>query len=539
MDQFIKGNRIRSDQVLQDIKLYLIKTYKQSRKVFTYATSFGQLTLVLINIKELVFSYLADAVTNLYFTESKRDSAIRGLAELVGHKAFRGASSVGQISVFLKPGSKVDGIPGGIVYFTNYLRVKCANNNLEYVLDLGTDDVIFDVNNTRSLNMNIMQGKLRWKTFTARGGNMQSYVVSASERETLDERFLKVTVNGAPAYPYDSLYDIPYRETKKFGYVVKNVVGENGFSVVFGVGSAVMVPDAGAEVRVDYMITDADLGNVTERSIYYEFVDTGVNSMGEDVDLNSFFSISSILPPDFGAAKEPIELTKVIAPLVTRNYILHDEKSIKYFLERMNFFSTVRVFQFDTQNVNNYDALLIPKIYASMHGYDYFGFDVNNLLLTDVEKVRLLNAVHESGIKSANINLNILNPSIKRFSTILHIDAFKSVNGRSTNETDLRTRIRDAIGQHMLSNTRINKVPNSDIVKLIDDLDAVDAVKVTFFCEDATMIDALGNVSAGDTSIVVMRGGFTDWNGTTYLDEYDPIGEPMGSVNIVLNFVDE
>ena len=51
------------------------------------------------------------------------------------------------------------------------------------------------------------------------------------------------------------------------------------------------------------------------------------------------------------------------------------------------------------------------------------------------------------------------------------------------------------------------------------------------------MVQILLNISVADTEVAVVRGGWTDSNGVHYTDEYDPVGDMLGSVNVSIDMI--
>ncbi len=73
MFQFLKANRIKADQLLEDTQQYLVRVYKQKFEIFSYSTSFGQILLVTKNLFSLVLVYLQDiAIQNNIHTANRK-----------------------------------------------------------------------------------------------------------------------------------------------------------------------------------------------------------------------------------------------------------------------------------------------------------------------------------------------------------------------------------------------------------------------------------------------------------------------------------
>lgn len=532
--QFLKANRIKAESLLDDTVNYLVKTYRQSRDVFSFSTSFGQLTLVVKNLFSLVMFYIQDSISQMNIHTANRNTSIYGLARLTGHNPVRGHSATGEVSLRIKAGAS-DKIQGNFVFIPNYTRLTHLTNNLSYIMDLGVDDITVDINDTGATKVKIMEGTLDFTRFTGTGEDNQSFEINALPGKLIDDNFVIVTVNGVKYDVYESLYDIPFGRR---GVLVKTGI-TSGVDIFFGSNVNLEVPPLGSDIRVDYLLTSGTQGNQPDkRNSGFKFTDSGFDLNGNEINLGDIFDITIELPPDFGADGESPALTKVLAPHISRNFIIHDESSIKYFLGRMNFFSTIKVFKRLLDNENRFNLLLLPILTDRLSaGEDYFSIDINKFTLDETERTRLINMIDESGRKSANITLKITEPPIRKAVVVLVIEVFERNKGALVKEPQVSKDVRTVLNTYLLANKRVNKIPHSDLVRVLDQIEYVDTVKAIFVPEFEEDIDQNGNLVVDEKSIVLLRGGFEDSQGVEYIDEFDPMGETLGSINLDIKFV--
>lgn len=536
MFDFLKKDEVLGVKLVESTISFLIKKFKQSPRIFTYASAHGQILLVTNNISQNLFYYIHDVAIQNNFATADRFHTVFGLAELVGHSASRGVGAIGEVGFKAKPNAPKDILAGNIIYMTNYSKLKCDFNNLQYIIDIGEDLLTLDLNAPKIPSAKIVQGIMDLQAFQGTGEDIQSFLVQTQPNKFIDDNFSIVLVNGERYPVYKSLRDIPYKAP---GCLIKNNI-QGGISLIFGKDLVHKIPADGAEIVFNYLVIDGKNGNVTNRILpTFTFLDAGIDSGGEDVNLNDFFSCEATLTPDFGSDPEPMELTKLLAPNVQKNAIIHDKDSIEYYFGRMNYFSFYRAKRREgIDNLNHFDVLLIPKVMDRLESTeDYFSVDMNKFILSNTEKTRLLNAIQEGGIASANINLNLYNPVLKRFSATIFIDAFKIQNSKITKTAELERKIRQTISNYMLENKRINKIPHSDIVRILDEINEVDSVKVVFHPQFASDVDNMGNISLNDDEMAVMRGGFIDENSIEYFDKYDPNDGSVGCVNVTITLV--
>jgi len=529
---FLEKFKIRSTDLLDVTKDYLIRKYNQVSESFTYASSFGQILLVIHNITQILFLYIKDSVQESNIRTAKRNNSIYGAAQLNGHNPSRGRSAVGEISVRLKSGANINSLKGNLVYIANYTRIKCLNNELSYLMLLGRDDIIINISDNKAINIRITEGEIDYQIFTGTGQGLQSFEAASQPNTYVDDDFVQVYVNGEKFDRYESLYDMPYMAK---GYLLKTGI-TSGIDVIFGQPHSVTIPKLGEEIRVDYLSINGSAGNVLDKiNTGFEFTDTGFNILGEEIDLNEIFEITVNIPLMFGADPEPAELTKLLAPNISKNFVIHDKKSIEYVIHKMNYFKTIKVIKTDT---NQYDIHLVPKFSNRlMPGEDYFSMDESKFSITEDEKNMLFNYMYESQTLSSNIDIRIPEQTVRKFAMHIIIDAYNEIDGHTTTDLDLKKEIRSTFSNFLINNNRINKLPHSDIVKTLDNIQFIDTVKVVFKSPDISYLDNIGNISLPENEMAIIRGGWTDQDGIFYENIYDPETDVTGSVNIQINYI--
>ena len=142
--KILKKLSIYIEDILDQTVNYLSSRFNQSKSVFTSASPFGQLLLVVENLTQLIFYYIEDALTELNILEATRLTSVYSLATLSGHSPSRAISSIGEISLETLPDA-VDA-PTDTVIITNLTRLSCTSNGLSYILDLPQDEIKFSFN---------------------------------------------------------------------------------------------------------------------------------------------------------------------------------------------------------------------------------------------------------------------------------------------------------------------------------------------------------------------------------------------------------
>ena len=535
MENFLSKLRIKAYDTLNDTLNYLITKYKVSYRQFTYASPYFQILQTLNNHMQNLYYYLQDALNQSNFETANRQHTVFGLARLQGHNAYRGKSAVGQLILRVKPDFKRELISGNTLYIPNYSTVSCLENGLKYLFNLGSDYITFNIDEQKDVKVTIIEGTIESQVFTGTGEDLQTFECAASQWQMFDHDFVHVRSNGEYYEQYDSLYDIPY---KTRGCLIKTGMS-SGIDIIFGKKINTIVPQLGEEIIVDYLISSGSVGNVMRDNPLWDITDTCYDSLGNEISMRDIFYCDTLMSPRFGADAEDMNLTKVLAPNISRNFIIHDKRSIEYFIRRMNYFSIIKVFKREIDHVNEYSLILVPKVRNRLiSGEDYWSMSIDRMLLSQQEELTLLDHINRSGRKSANVSIAITRPMVKRFIMYVFLEVHKEVNHKSIMEDDVRAAVRSKLNNYLLDNTRVNKIPHSDVVAILDNMPEIDTVKVIFVGEDGSdSIDSMGNITVADTEIAVIRGGWKDQGGVEYADEYDPAGDALGSVNVSIDMV--
>jgi hypothetical protein len=533
--------RIRVRDILSESIQFLQTTFKQSRSVFTAASPFGQLLIVIENLSQLIFYYIEDSITELNINEASRVSSIYSLATLAGHNPSRAVGATGQIRVIRKTGIKPT---ASKVVINNLFRITCANNGLTYAIELTQEEVRLALTGTETPAIfSIRQGQIESQTFTAKGIPFESYQMGAPNNFYLDNFMVNVYINGEKWQKYESLLDMP-RGGKCF--LAKTGI-TNGLDIYFGNGSFGKIPNTGSTIVVEYLNTDGAFGNVKvddPRQVQFTFTDTGFSPIGEEILMNDYFSIVTVSPPNFGVDPEDPNLTRLIAPKASKNFALVNIDNYEVLLQKMQMFSTIKVFLDQDANGNILDSrminlFLVPDVSQMFNnGTDYFNLPLSNFKLTTFQKNELMKYIEKSGTKMISSDLKILDPKISRYALNVSIIMFDDVS------TDIvKSDIADAIGNYFIKLKRHDRVPKSDLIAVIEAINGVDSVNVNVVSElneldkitnpSSTSIiglDDFNDIVIGLDEFPVLRGGWKDSQGNSYAEGLSDTG--LGALNI-------
>lgn len=375
------------------------------------------------------------------------------------------------------------------------------------------------------------------------------------------------------------------------------------------------VPRMGSVILVEYLITDGDRGNIStmEQNLQnaWKFTSTGYTLNGDQFDLNSVLNVSVQNSIIFGTMDEPLYLTRLLAPRMSRSFVLANANNYIYFIRKLNLFTIIDAipgfatfedqYSLDKYNqanttfqsintqyiqasstfgVNSTQAtalktqlnnaqgqlyfyqnmlleqkkddntvylFLVPDINKRIAaGENYYTASIDAFALSDNEKTAILDLIEESGQKIITVENAILNLQFPRFTLNMSLILFDGFN-----YDDVRQVIISKTSEYFMNNTRRDRIPVSDIVSIIENIDGVDSVNVwfdaskdnfniykTFYGIDdygdiileRYVKDAFGNNIPIKDVYPLIRGGFDNIQGTHYEDSLTK--NKLSSLNI-------
>jgi hypothetical protein len=572
---FLNRIRIQGDEIFVDARAYLNRVYRTTGSTFTPASPYGQILIAAANIGMLILLYLEDVATSNNFLTATDVSDIYGTAQLAGHDPYRGVAAKGEIKFRFKPGTQ-SSFPGPHLTIPDGTQLKCLNNNLTYTLKFSQDEIRLKKDEIDFISGIIVQGEYSSQKVQGTGASMQTFNINIPG--TVDHDDIKVWVNGKIWKKYSSLYDMTGDEIE--GVVVRTGLS-GGIDLLFGNGFFGKAPGFGAIIECQYLehggtagIIDLNAGQVS-----FEFQDTGTDFRGNEYDLNELLISQTVHSPVLGADPENTEFTKFIAPLASKSFVLAGPENYEYFLSRYNSFSYIDAYNtradeyLDDDNVTY--LFLIPDINRKIRSdQDYFSVPEKEFTLVKSEKDAIKRTLSESGQQATTSEVSIIDPIITRYATNVVLRYFDGYD-----QDTLRSTIQSKLSEYFLSVRRRDKIPKSDLVSIIENIEGIDSVNVFFVSEknEAAIangyyikktfkvspttpflqegegnkkrfvffnkelietkiivepnqdprlgLDEFGDIVIGENELAIIRGGWSDRN-DTYYNEFPISGQP-------------
>jgi hypothetical protein len=571
----LKFIEVKFNQLRNDVNSYIKQTYKKADSQLSAADPYGHI----LGAVEMIFStamvYLKNIVSQFDLHNNNNNNAkmIDFAARVGGYNRGRGVSATGTITLQLKPGvSIMDEIAGGEITIFNYTKLNSKSNNLSYIIDLSTDKVTFYLEPNKKYFLPIIQGKMERQVFTGTGDKLQSFSVGLPNSQQVENFRVSVKVNGEIWSTKMHLYDILPDE--KACIIRTGFTG--GIDIYFGTGFHGMIPPISSEIEVTYIITDGSLGNIPHKlENDWSFVDDIIDGFGGSIDVEQNFNIFIHNEIGMGTDGESLEFTKAILPYASRNFVLVRPEQYIFLLKRLNIFSQIDAFTTEKGSFNDdgNDAddsviylFLVPdtNLYLT-GGNSYFDLDASVFNLDDYEKNKIEKYLKSEGTVGLGNSIKILEPVITKYVVNIHLRMFVDAL-----EDNVRSEILNKLSNYFSGITRRGRIPQSDITRIIEDIDGVDSVKVDFISEaneryhlefetykesvskanpklpvnqifkegyDSNKVigldPMLGDIVYTKNELPIIRGGFKTRNGIFYNET--PQSKGLSSVNIVID----
>ena len=560
---FFSKTRIKATELFFDAFQYLQRQYDQSGEVFTPASPFGQILTVVANLGELILFYIESVATELNISRARNIESIYGLSRLTGHDPSRGISAQGIIGLRLNT-SAASLVEGDYVQILNYSAVEVGQNGLQYFIKFDSDYIRLEKTTRQFVNVELIQGKREDQTFTGTGEPLQSY--NLITKEPTDQYMVDIHVDGKLWKNVDSLYDMNNREQAA---MVKTGVN-GGITCFFGNNQFGQPPALGSIIKVTYVKTRGTGGNIGGNNLDIKFIDIGTDPTGQDVDLDQVLSLNIVRNPMFGSDSEDPSFTRLIAPYQSNSFVLANPNNYIYYLSKYDFFSFVDAYNTkDDQYLDDDNVIylfLIPDIAKKITSdLDYFSIPANEFTMTADEKEMVYDILNKSGRQLVTAEVRINDPVIKRYAlniVVRYVEGF--------DKDAIHAEIREQLSTYFIYINRRDRIPRSDIISIVENVDGIDSVNVFFISEENEKaiaegfyevpvygtdpvtdqrvlietkkvelkvdedpqlgLDEFGDVVIGPEELAIIRGGWDDRNETFY--EAIPNKNTVSSLNI-------
>lgn len=545
---------LRFTQIKAEIEAFLVKEYNKASLLFSTASPYGQILSVLENLHQLSFLYLKNTINalDLSLPNSTNTRIIRNAAINSGHIPTRSVGATGTLRVRVKSAVDIESeLPGSSVTIPPRLLLKNKTNGLNYCVDAGSIPNTYKVSVGTSFFLPVIQGIWKTVTYTGSGEAMASFSVVDTSKD-IDNFNVRVLVNYETWEIKRGLYDM-YPGEKA---VVVRTGYNGGIDVIFGNGSFGMMPPLGAVIDIRYLATDGAQGNIFRRTVNdWSIIGEVQSGNGLGVNFEKIFDIEIFNDITFGADGEQIGFTKALLPFATNNAVLALPQHFAYEIKKLGVFSHVNAYE----NSGTIFITVTPNVNLFKDKTaNYFTVPISAFILDSYEKKKVDNYLRSNGLIMLTKKYIISSPKLSYYSINIFVIPYSDVTDDSVNSQILAT-----ISSYFFNFSRIGRIPKLDIVALLANILDIHSVDVQFVCrknedyhrEQMTKqknqsnqfgTDALGNTYNPSTligldpvlgdiifeadEVPIIRGGWSDRNGSYYSDDIEYNG--LRAVNI-------
>ena len=495
--KFLSTLRTSANQIKVDARTYIARVYNRANTLFTEASPFAQIVNVMAELGELIMFYVEDATVEQNIYTAQQPESIYGLSRLTGHDATRGFAATGEIEFRWKVGADLGKIAGTGLNIDARSELSCELNSLKYTILSQQEKFRLEKSNKLKVKCAIIQGQFEQQTFTGTGEPMQSYNIKINE--LTDHSKVTVAINGEQWTKHESMYDLLNEEK---GYILKTGIS-GGLDVYFGTGNFGAIPPAGSDIQIEYVKHKGALGNIDDgQDIIFQWLSDGVDSNGDDFDLNEYLEVNVTSSPKMGADKESTEFTKLMAPLASKSYVLATPDNYEYFLSRYGMFSYVDAYNTTSDQYLDDDNVIyifaVPDIKRKLlASQDYFSIPQNEMFFDQNEYDKMSQVIQDSGQQMVTTEVVFVKPQIRKYSLDINIRYFEGYT-----KQEIFSEVRARVSDYLLNITRRDKLPKSDIVYILEEIDGIDAVNVRFISETEETARRLGYYESKTVSVV-------------------------------------
>ena len=403
------------DNYDRTIRSYLSKTLNSLGMQYTHSNIFGVIFDGMKGIMQNIMFYIEDALNEQNIFTATRKSSIYSLAKVSGYEAYYGSAASGtMIGQMVINNGLVSNLTK--IYIKNGTKVSNKNNGMRYSIILPTDYYVFDI--TKPLithEFKVVQGYIAKNTFTAKGDKLETFHITCGE--LFDKQYTKIYVNGVLYDQVSNLYDM----TENGEEYVCTIGYDNTFDIMFGDGVNGKRLNKGDTIVLEYLKHNGTLGNILpEEDTDFTFADKGFDSFGNAVDINTYMKIKVKSCISGGTNSDSIEFIRNMIGTNSRSLVLASEDNFKLFFKRFSFIGYVNCWS--EQNSMHIIATCLRNINPYLSNVEsYFTIDGKSLLLSNDEKMMVINTLENSKKLFAGITLKFQDPIIRKYAIVCYV----------------------------------------------------------------------------------------------------------------------
>lgn len=456
---------------------YLSNYFKEVKTYYSRKSIFGQVMNFIKDLSNLIFYYVHRAATENNIVTAQSDVSLAHFAELSGHNIVRYISAKGSVRFHFLPNTSAE--IGTVLIVRKYAQLKCSANALTYLVDIPDEHKILSLS-TSEFVLPVIEGNIKEQTFVATGEPL--FTIHLEETSNIEANEVHVYVDGTEWTKVLGLTEMTVDSEswmEKTGYV-------NNMDIIFGNGTRGKIPPRGAEIRVEYIVSNGEFGNIPEgMAATFEPISGFFDGNSAEVDLKEYCTVNVEVGFILGSYGDSAEVLRYMTGYNDRTMVLASNKNYEALISRFSTLSRVHVWS-DSDNLAVKNLLILPDLTPRLANLkDYLNIAPEDFFLTDKQKQALQAYIDNSDKSYVALELRFVEPTIRKY--VLNV----YINIGDESRATLKDTVEDSCIQTFITHTfdKLKTNENLDIVKadiikgLREALPKADSISVNILCD--------------------------------------------------------
>lgn len=395
---------------------YLSKALEKYNMAYNDNQIFKIIFKAIKGIFQNVMLYIEDAFTEQNVETALRKKSLYSLAKLSGYEPYYGSAATGTLIGTLISNTNLSKDIKKI-YIDNYSYIENEATGINYILYTNSDKFVFDISKPLiNYEFKVIQGYFFVSNYTAKGTVLETIHITINGM--FDKNYIKVYVNGEQWQSVLNLYDM----TEGGKEYIISVGFENELDITFGNGIYGKILDKGSSIRIEYIVHNGYMGNVTDlNDSLFKFKTFGTDYHGNSININEYIQLSLNNYISGGTNSDTIENVRNMIGYNSRSNVLASIDNYILFFKKFSFLGYFNIWVEDNSNVLYVCALSDRIKNINLFDNNQLYINDNTLFLTDAQKQNIVTVLKESNNSFAGTSIKFIDPIIYKYAIICYV----------------------------------------------------------------------------------------------------------------------
>lgn len=455
---------------------YLSNYFEKAKIYYSRKTIFGHIINFVKDLSNLIFYYVHKSATENNVITAQNDVSLAHFAQLSGHNVVRYISSKGSVRFHLQPNATSE--IGNTLIVRKFAQLKCSANSLTYLVDIPDEHKIIALSKNDFV-LPVIEGTVKEYSYISDGTALQTLHIEDTDNIEMYE--MHVYVDGTEWEQVAGLTEMNLNSNswiQRTGFI-------NQLDIIFGDGIRGAIPPRGSQIRVVYLCSNGEFGNLQEGvDATFEPVDGFYDANSNEIDgFKEYVTVTKEAGFILGSYGDSKEVLRNIIGFNDRTLVLATDKNYEALISQFSTLSRVHVWS-SPDNLVVKNLLVFPNISTLISNTrDYLTIDESKLVLSTEQKNALLSYIENSERNYCSNELRFVNPTIHKYAINVYVD-------KGTENVNLmKAAVEDACIKLFISSTfdKLKQNENLDIVKA----DIVKAIRNVLPNADSITVDVI------------------------------------------------